>query len=69
MAALRVERVRDFGEAWLGLALSHRLGLHTLLAALIDPARRSAVAGHRGGAHDGAFLCATQRAGHRGALV
>jgi hypothetical protein len=39
VAALRVERVRDFGEAWLGLALWHRLGLHTLLASLIAPGR------------------------------
>lgn len=39
VAALRVERVRDFGEAWLGLALWHRLGLHTLLTSLIDPGK------------------------------
>lgn len=39
VAALRVERVRDFGEAWLGLALWHRLGLHTLLASLIEPGK------------------------------
>jgi len=34
--AVRVERVRDFGEAWLGLSLWHRLGLHTLLGSLIE---------------------------------
>ena len=39
VAALRVERVRDFGEPWLGLALWHRLGLHTLLAQLIEPGK------------------------------
>ena len=39
VGALRVERVRDFGEAWLGLALWHRLGLHTLLASLIEPGK------------------------------
>lgn len=39
VAALRVERVRDFGEAWLGLALWHRLGLHTLLGSLIEPGK------------------------------
>ena len=39
VAALRVERVRDFGEPWLGLALWHRLGLHTLLAGLIEPGK------------------------------
>jgi hypothetical protein len=39
IAALRVERVRDFGEAWLGLALWHRLGLHTLLRGLIEPGK------------------------------
>lgn len=39
VAALRVERVRDFGEAWLGLALWHRLGLHKLLAEIIEPGK------------------------------
>jgi transposase len=39
IAGLRVERVRDFGEPWLGLALWHRLGLHTLLASLIEPGK------------------------------
>jgi len=39
VAALRVERVRDFGEPWPGLALWHRLGLHTLLAQLIEPGK------------------------------
>ncbi|MEO7813422.1 MAG: IS1634 family transposase [Usitatibacter sp.] len=34
---VRVERARDFGEAFLGLALWRRLGLHTLLAQLIEP--------------------------------
>jgi hypothetical protein len=34
---LRVERARDFGEAFLGLALWRRLGLHTLLEQLIEP--------------------------------
>lgn len=37
--ALRVERVRDFGEVWLGLALWHRLGLHRLLKELMEPGR------------------------------
>jgi hypothetical protein len=31
VGALRVERVRDFGEVFLALALWRRLGLHTLL--------------------------------------
>ncbi len=39
VAALRVDRVRDFGEPWLALALWHRLGLHTLLAQLIEPGK------------------------------
>jgi transposase len=39
VAALRVEQVRDFGEAWLGLALWHRLGLHRLLRDLIEPGK------------------------------
>jgi hypothetical protein len=34
---VRVERARDFGEAFLGLALWRRLGLHTLLGELIEP--------------------------------
>lgn len=38
---LRVERVRDFGEAYLALALWRRLGLHTLLRDLIEPGRES----------------------------
>lgn len=39
VSALRVERVRDFGEAWLGLALWHRLGLHNLLGGIIGPGK------------------------------
>lgn len=39
LGALRVERVRDFGEVWLGLALWHRLGLHRLLEELIEPGK------------------------------
>lgn len=38
---LRVERVRDFGQAYLALALWRRLGLHTLLRDLIEPGRES----------------------------
>ncbi|MBL9153519.1 MAG: IS1634 family transposase [Verrucomicrobiales bacterium] len=38
---LRVERVRDFGEAYLALALWRRLGLHTLLRDLIEPGREA----------------------------
>jgi hypothetical protein len=36
---VRGKRARDFGEAFLGLALWRRLGLHTLLAELIGPGR------------------------------
>ena len=39
LGALRVERVRDFGEVWLGLSLWHRLGLHRLLEDLIEPGK------------------------------
>ena len=39
VANLRVERVRDFGEAWLGLSLWRRLGLHTLLEELMPEGR------------------------------
>ena len=34
---LRVERVRDFGQIYLGLSLWRRLGLHTLLREIIPP--------------------------------
>jgi transposase len=34
---VRVERVRDFGQAYLALSLWRRLGLHTLLQELIAP--------------------------------
>jgi len=37
LRGLRVERVRDFGGQYLGLALWRRLGLHTLLRELIEP--------------------------------
>ena len=43
VGGLRVERTRDFGESYLGLALWHRLKLDELLAALL-PAGREAVA-------------------------
>jgi transposase len=37
LRGLRVERVRDFGQSYLALALWRRLGLHTLLGELIAP--------------------------------
>lgn len=37
---VRVERVREFGEVYLALALWRRLGLHTLLRELIEPGRQ-----------------------------
>ena len=37
LRGLRVERARDFGEAFLGLALWRRLGLHRLLEELMEP--------------------------------
>lgn len=39
VAAMRVERVRDFGEVWLGLALWHRLGLGKLIDSLVEPGK------------------------------
>src|SRR5687768_1935517 len=36
---LRVERVRDFGQIYLGLSLWRRLGLHTLLREIIEPGK------------------------------
>src|SRR5262245_35148526 len=36
---VRVERARDFGEAYLGLALWRRLGLHRVLQELIEQGR------------------------------
>ena len=37
LAGLRVERVREFGQVYLGLSLWRRLGLHTVLRALLPP--------------------------------
>jgi hypothetical protein len=37
---LGVERVREFGTVFLALALWRRLGLHELLAELIEPGGR-----------------------------
>jgi len=37
LSGVRVERVRDFGQVYLGLSLWRRLGLHTLLGELIEP--------------------------------
>ena len=37
LRGVRVERVRDFGGVYLALALWRRLGLHTLLAKIIEP--------------------------------
>lgn len=39
VAAVSVERVREFGEVYLPLALWHRLGLGELLEALMEPGR------------------------------
>ena len=39
LAGLRVGRVRDFGEVWLGLSLWHRLGWHKLMASLVEPGK------------------------------
>jgi hypothetical protein len=36
---VRVERVRDFGEVWLGLVLWQRLGLDRVLSELLPPAQ------------------------------
>jgi transposase len=38
---LQVERVREFGEVFLALALWRRLGLHELLGTLIEPGRET----------------------------
>ena len=39
LQGVRVERVREFGHVYLGLALWRRLGLHTALRELIEPGR------------------------------
>jgi transposase len=41
LGALRVERVRDFGEVFLALALWRRLGLHTLLREILVSGRET----------------------------
>jgi transposase len=37
LEGVRVERVREFGQVYLGLSLWRRLGLHTLLREIIEP--------------------------------
>jgi transposase len=37
LSGVRVERVREFGQVYLGLSLWRRLGLHTLLQEIIEP--------------------------------
>lgn len=37
LGGVRVERVREFGQVYLGLSLWRRLGLHTLLEEIIQP--------------------------------
>lgn len=39
LRGVRVERVREFGQVYLGLALWRRLGLHQLLKEIIEPGR------------------------------
>jgi transposase len=46
LGALRVERSRDFGECYLGLALWYRLGLDKLLAELLPEGREQVAWGH-----------------------
>jgi hypothetical protein len=37
IGGVQVERVREFGQVYLGLSLWRRLGLHTLLKEIIKP--------------------------------
>ena len=46
VGGLRVERTRDFGESYLGLALWHRLKLDELLAGLLPAGRESVAWSH-----------------------
>jgi hypothetical protein len=46
VSGLRVERPRDFGESYLGLALWHRLQLAELLAGLLPAGRESVAWSH-----------------------
>jgi len=41
VGAVRVERVREFGQVYLPLALWHRLGLEKLLGELVEPGREA----------------------------
>ena len=41
LSGVRVERVRDFGQVYLGLSLWRRLGLHTLLREMIEPGQEA----------------------------
>jgi len=49
VGAVRVERVREFGEVYLPLALWHRPGLGPLLDGLIEAGRERVAAGVLGG--------------------
>ena len=41
LSGVRVERVREFGQVYLGLSLWRRLGLHTLLKEIIEPGQEA----------------------------
>jgi transposase len=41
LGALRVERTREFGQVYLGLALWRRLGLHTVLRQIVETGRET----------------------------
>ncbi|OAM88946.1 hypothetical protein AW736_09300 [Termitidicoccus mucosus] len=58
VGGLRVERTRDFGESYLGLALWHRLKLDELLAALLPAGRESVAWSHMAALLTVARFCA-----------
>lgn len=58
VGGLRVERTRDFGEGYLGLALWHRLKLDELLAALLPVGRESVAWSHMAALLTVARFCA-----------
>lgn len=41
LSGLRIERTREFGQVYLGLALWRRLGLHTALKEIVEPGRET----------------------------
>ena len=70
LKGVRLERLRDFGDAWLALGLWRLVGLDVLLEQLLATrTRRRALAAGRGDSGDSPLLRAVQRIAYRTYLV